>query len=265
MRTDRHPSSTAAGLATTIAWRGRAAVAGALLLACLPASGARAQTSDFVACTTGALANCAEIRLTSTPGGGTGGSTLFEIALRNVGSTTRPTLPTSVYNLVLGTGLAAVAPAASVSASVVPLAVGGATLTDPSAWDLFESGDAVFLSALTNAGVGGCVAGAAVGGFGQAGNTCGAGQFLAFRFSTPRLFDPRAFTVLDLEVVGLASDLPADSCGAQPACAITTTGGSTVPEPTMLPLLATGLVLLIGAGGRWRGRAARTTTEAATP
>jgi hypothetical protein len=205
-----------------------------------------------VACTPGALANCTEIRLTATPGGGVGGTTLFEVALRNLGSTTLPTLPTSVYNLVFDTGLPAAAPGTEASALVVPVPVGGATLTDLSAWDLFENGSALFLSALSDQGVGGCVVGAAVGGFGQAGNTCGAGQLLTFSFSTPRLLDPGAFSVLDLEVVGLAPGLPADSCGAQPACVAPQNG--TVPEPTTLALLAGG-VLLGGAGAGRRGRA----------
>ena len=262
MRSDRLDSSTAAGSAPAIAWRGRAGMAGALLLALLSAASARAQTSQFLACTSGALANCADVRLTLTPGGGTGGATLFEIALRNAGSATQPALPTSVYNLVFGTGLPAAAPGSEVSELIVPIPVGGATLTDASGWDLFESGDVLFLSALSNNGVGGCASGAPVGGFGQAGNTCGGGQYLTFSFSTPRLFDPRAFSVLDLEVVGLAPGLPADSCGQQPACVSAPPVG-TVPEPALLPLLASGVALLAGAGARRRGRAAGRRTPAA--
>jgi hypothetical protein len=253
MRSDRYDSSTAAGPASPFAWRGRAGTAGALLLALLSTASARAQTSHFLACTPGALANCAEVLLTSTPGGGTGGATLFEIALRNAGSSTQPGLPTSVYNLVFGTGLPSAAPGSEVSELIVPVPVGGATLTDVSGWDLFESGNALFLSALSNNGVGGCVPGAPVGGFGQAGNSCGSGQYLTFSFSTPRLFDPRAFSVLDLEVVGLAPGLPADSCGERPACVIAPVVG-TVPEPAMLPLLASGAALLAGTGARRRRR-----------
>jgi hypothetical protein len=182
-----------------------------------------------------------------------GGSTLFQIALRNAGSTARPTLPTSVYNLVFGTGLPTAAPGTEVSAAIVPVAVGGATRTDDSPWDLFEQGDFLFLSALTNNGVGGCVAGAAIGGFGQAGISCGAGQYLTFSFSTPRAFDPRMFVLLDMEVVGLAPELPGDSCGEEPACVIRPVGPTTVPEPTTPVLLATGLLLLAGSRG-WRRR-----------
>jgi hypothetical protein len=255
MRSHRHHTPSTADLATVIAWRGPATVAGALLLVALTTARAHAQSNDFLACTPGVLANCTEVRLTATPGGGTGGATLFEIALRNAGALTQPALPTSVYNLVFGTGLPATAPGSEVSELIVPIPVGGATLADASGWDLFEGGNVLFLSALSNDGVGGCATGAPVGGFGQAGNTCGGGQYLTFSFSTPRLFDPRRFSVLDLEVVGLAQGLPADSCGQQPACVVAPVGG-TVPEPAILPLLASGVTLLAGAGARRRRRAA---------
>lgn len=256
MRSDRHDSLIARSLAPAIlrtSWR---AGVGALLLAVPWPAGLQAQASHFLACTTATLADCAELRLTSTVGGGTGGTTLFEIALRNAGSTTQPALPTSVYNLVLGTGLPAAASGSEVSAQVVPVPIGGATLADASPWDVFESGDALFLSALTNSGVGGCAAGPPVGGFGQAGTTCGSGQFLTFSFSTPRPLDPRRFTVLDLEVVGLAPGLPAGSCGGSRPCVITPLDGNAAPEPATLPLLASGLMLLAGVGAQRRRAAA---------
>ena len=230
--------------------RGRATVAGIIVLLASTAGSAAAQTSHFSVCTTGILANCADVLLTATPGGGAGGTTLFDIALRNLGSTSMPALPTSIYFLVFGTGLPP-APGAEVSALPVPVPIGGATLADPSPWDLFENGDAVFLSALSNNGVGGCVVGAPVGGLGQAGNTCGVGQYLTFTFSTPRLLDPRAFSVLDLEVVGLDATLPSDSCGAQSPCAVVPVGG-VVPEPATMPLLAGGLAVMATLGARRR-------------
>jgi hypothetical protein len=259
MRSHRHRTPSTAGLATVTAWRAPAAVAGALLLVVLTTARAHAQSNDFLACTPGVLANCTEVRLTATPGGGTGGTTLFEIALRNAGSTTQPTLATSVYNLVFGTGLPIAAPGSEVSELLVPVPVGGATLANTSGWDLFESGNVLFLSALSNHGVGGCATGAPVGGFGQAGTTCGTGQFLTFSFSTPRRFDPQAFAVLNLEVVGLAAGLPADSCGEQPACVITPLDGTVIPEPSLGLLLATGLALLGGMGAWQRRRGAGAT------
>ena len=115
MRPDRRRSSTAAALGT--------------LLVSLVAARAGAQTSDVTVCTPGALANCAELRLTATPGGGAGGTTLFEIAVGNLGSTADPTLPTSVYNLVFGTGLPA-APGAEVPANHATHAPSGPSSID---------------------------------------------------------------------------------------------------------------------------------------
>lgn len=197
-----------------------------------PYAAAHAQTTRVLsACTTGTLSNCAEFRLTATPGAGAGGQTLFEIAIRNTGSRTNPALATSIYNVVFGTGQNPFAPGSEVDAAAAPVARGGATVTSASPWDVFDSGDAVFLSALDNFGVGGCVVGTPVGGFGQAGNTCAGGAYLAFSYSTPRAYDLSAFSLLDVEVVGLTPGLPADSYTP-----------SAVPEPGAALLLAPGLL-----------------------
>jgi hypothetical protein len=158
---------------------------------------------------------------------------------------------------VLGTGAAAVSPGSERATLVTPAAVGGATVVDESAWDLFETGDLIFLSALSNNGVGGCLPGAPVGGFGQAGRTCGAGEYLTFQFASTRLFNPNRFTILNLEAVGLEDGLPGASCGAaDQRCEIerdTYTPGPTVPEPATWVLFGTGLAILIGeTGGRRR-------------
>src|SRR3712207_6114632 len=73
-----------------MAWR-----AGLAVLASVPAPAA-AQPRTLTACTPDGLAVCSELRLTTAP-------SVFEIALRTIGSTAQPTLPVSVYNLVLAT------------------------------------------------------------------------------------------------------------------------------------------------------------------
>ena len=211
-----------------------------LVAASLPhAARAQSSTTAFTACGSGPLGNCALIQLTSQLGIGPGGLNLFEIAIGNLGSTLLPTTPTSIYNLILSTGAPA-APGGEIDSPVAPIALGGAIITDPSPWDVFDSGDLIFLSALSNNGVGGCVAGAAVGGFGEAGQTCGADQLFAFGFYTSRIYDPASFSVLDMETVGLTSGLPAESCGAGVPCAISAAPVTATPEPGTLILAVSG-------------------------
>lgn len=212
-------------------------------------------TSAFLACSPGAMQSCAEIRLTALPAGGIGGSAWFEIALRNLGALSDAARPTSLSYLVLGTGIAPAAPGNEVAELATPVALGGAALDDASPWDVFDGGDVIFLSSLTNAGVGNCVGGAPVGGFGQAGRTCGTGQYLSFGFSTPRHFDPAAMSVLSAEWVALDESLEVDNCGGDGACVVTPVRDvSAVPEPATLLLTASGLVMLVA----WRrGRAGR--------
>jgi hypothetical protein len=139
-----------------------------------------------------------------------------------------------------------------VAAALVPTTEGSATLVDASAWDLFDGGDAIFLSALSNFGVGGCAAGAPVGGFGQAGQTCGAGAYLAFSYATPHAYDPASFTLLNLEAVGLTSTLPAGSADAF----------AVVPEPSTVLLVGQGLLgVLVFARRRARRRMPSTRQE----
>lgn len=230
---------------------GRLAVVGSgLLLVAAGRAPAAAQLPSprtFTACTPGALTGCAELRLTAGP-------SLFEIALRAVGVTGAPAVPISVYNLVLGTGAAAVG--TPVPTLLGPIAEGGATVSNASDWEVFDAGDALFLSALSNRGVGGCATGADVGGFGQAATTCGGGQFVTFRFAPSAAFDPDRFTLLDLEVVALEDPLRAATCGGEVACVITadTRGPVTmIPEPATVALVGAG-VLALGS----RSRLART-------
>ena len=214
---------------------------GGLLLP-LAAPAARAQTRTLTLCTPDALAVCAELRLSASPG-------LFEIALRTIGSTVDPLLPVSVYNLVFDTGGPRII--VPVSMFVPPVGVGGAVVSDASDWEVFDTGPTLFLSALSNRGVGGCVRGADVEGFGQAAKTCGAGQFATFRFATVGPREPDRFDVLDLEAVGLSDRLPGASCGGPgAACVITAdTRAVAAPEPRGVALLSAGLLSagIIGA------------------
>ena len=232
----------------------RATAIAVLALAAVPVIGFAQTSNAFTACTQGALSNCAVIQLTSQLGIGPGGTNFFEIALRNLGSQTSPTMATTIYNLVFATGQAAATPGTEIDASVAPTRVGGATVVDGAAWDLFDSGDAIFLSALSNNGVGGCVADGPVGGFSQAGSTCGADQFLAFGFFTTRAYDPTAFSLLDLEVVGLTDQLPADSCNDSTPCTITAPPVTATPEPSTIALMITGFSAIAGLGVRRRYR-----------
>src|SRR5690349_24515186 len=101
--------------------------AGPLLVLALVTPAAAQATRTLTACTPDALAACAELRLTASPG-------LFEVALRTLGAGGQPLLPVALYNVVLGTG----APSAATpgGGGVVPAAAGGATINDASPWDV---------------------------------------------------------------------------------------------------------------------------------
>jgi len=224
-----------------------AALAGALFL---PRAIA-AQTTSFEACSQGALADCATVQLTSQLGIGPGGLNLFQIAIQNMGSQTTPSLATSIYFLEFVTTQPPVEPGGEVDALATPTAVGGATVSDASDWSVFESGDAIFLSALGNTGVGGCASAPAVdGGIGQMGQTCGSDQFITFSFFTSRAFDTSALTLADVEFAGVAPGSPSDSCNDLTPCAISHV--TTTPEPSSIILMLTGLTGI--AGVRWRRR-----------
>ncbi|MEO7996339.1 MAG: PEP-CTERM sorting domain-containing protein [Gemmatimonadaceae bacterium] len=222
-------------------------LAGTMLM--LPRIGS-AQVSYFQACSQGTLANCANIRLTSTLGAGSGGSNLFQIALTNLGSLSNPTLSTSVYFMSLLTGQAAVVPGMETDAFPTPLALGGATISDASSWNVFEKGDAIFLQSLSNDGVGNCGPAASFGGFGQMANTCGASQSVSFSFSTARAFDPNQFSLAGLEFVATAPGNEADSCNDVTLCTITPQ--TITPEPSTIVLMIAGLSAIAVVGSRRR-------------
>lgn len=222
-------------------------IAGTMLM--LPRIGS-AQTSYFQACSQGTLANCANIRLTSTLGAGSGGSNLFEIALTNLGSQSNPSLSTSVYFMSLLTGQSPVAPGTETDVNPTPFAVGGATISDASSWNVFETGDAIFLSAPGNDGVGNCGPAASSGGFGQMANTCGVSQAISFSFSTARAFDPNKFSLAGLEFVATAPGNEADSCNDVSVCTITPQ--TITPEPSTIALMIAGLSAIAVVGSRRR-------------
>src|SRR5262245_11314559 len=101
--------------------RGRVATYAFAAMIAGPALASAQTSSTFTACTQGVLANCSDIRLTSQLGVGLGGTNLFEIALRNLGSQSAPSLATTLYALVFATGQAA-APGEEVFGPVAPVA-----------------------------------------------------------------------------------------------------------------------------------------------
>lgn len=229
----------------------RMASLAALAAAFVVPRAAVSQVSTVEACSQGALTNCSTIQLTSTLGIGPGGTNLFQIAIDNLGSQTSPSLATSIYFLSFLTGQAAVAPGSEVDALATPTATGGATISDASDWSVFESGDAIFLSALGNNGIGGCAASAPIGGIGQMGQTCGPDQSILFSFFTPRAFDLSTITLADMEIVGVAAGNPIESCSDATHCVITPV--TATPEPSTILLMLTGLAVVSGA--HWRRRA----------
>ena len=209
--------------------------------ALVSASTANGQVRQFQACSVGALLNCAGIRLTSQLGVGPGNTNRLEIGIQNLGSQALPGVATSVYFASFLTGLgAAVNP---VDVFPAPVTQGGATVSNATPWSLFESGDAIFLSPPGNDGIGGCVFGAPIGGFGLMGQTCGANAFITFSFFTPRAFDLNAIVLSGLEFVALDANNTADSCNDGTPCSIRQV--STVPEPSSLVLLAAGFASIV--------------------
>lgn len=227
--------------ATRLVRRSAFFAAGALTLLATPAA---AQVRTLTACTPDALGVCTELRF-----GAVGG--FFQLGVRAIGSVAQPSLPVAMYNLVLGTGADAVGLPADWF--LPPVGAGGAVVSDASDWELFDGGDVLFLSALTNRGVGGCATGADVDGFGQAVTTCGSGQFATFTFQPTRAFDVRRFTLLDIEVAGLGATAEGASCGG-PAGECVITADVTTPEPATATLLAGGLLALLASAGALRRR-----------
>ena len=224
------------------------AVLASIGLATLPAVAHAQDATAFKACTQGSLANCALIQLSS---GTDNGQSYFEIMIHNLGSSTG--FPTSIDFLSFAAGgqdLGAGVP----DVDVTPTVFGDATLTNSSPWDVFVGSDAIFLSALSNHGVGGCVAGADVDVFGQAGQTCADDSFLAFKFFTPRVYDPFAITLLDMEVTQLTDPLSAEFCSDSGSCSITPAVAVT-PEPSTVLFALTGFAAVGGLRLRRRRRA----------
>jgi len=239
-------------LARTRLWVATTAV---VLAGVTPSTARGQQSTAFQACTTGLVGNCSVVQLSAWNGAGPGGATLFSVFLHNLGSQSSA-IPTSIYNLVFATG-GVPAPGAEVDTLIAPNAIGGATILDGTSWSLYDAGDVVFLSSLTNAGVGGCVSGGPVLGWGQAAQTCGVGQFVQFSFYATHAYDPRLFTLLDYEVVALTPSLDADSCGLSGSpCAISPAPFATLPEPRTVLMVAAGLLLcgvrMVGRATTWR-------------
>ena len=199
-----------------------------------------AQQRALTACTPDALAICAELQL------GPANAGLFQIGVRTIGSATQPQLPVSLYNLIFGTGSSG--SLNPVSTLLAPLGVGGATISDASDWEIFDTGELLFLSALSNRGVGGCVNGADVDGFGQAVRTCGAGQLAMFSFMPTAMFDASLFSILNFEAVALTDPAQGASCGdPSSACAIiadTQNPPTVTPEPLSIALVGSGLLFI---------------------
>ena len=206
------------------------------------------QVRQFQACSAGALMNCAGIRLTSQIGVGPSSTNRIEIGIQNLGALALPGVATSVYFASFLTGRGSTLNPIDVLPA--PVAQGGATVSNATPWSLFESGDAIILSPLGNDGVGGCVSGAPVGGFGLMGRTCGVNQFITFSFFTPRLFDLNAIVLSGLEFVALNANNTADSCNDVTPCTIRQV--STVPEPSSLVLLVAGLATIAAMRVRHR-------------
>lgn len=204
--------------------------------ALLSAATADAQIRQFQACSQGPLLNCAGIRLTSQAGVGPSNPNRFEIGIQNLGAQNAPSLATSVYFASFLTGQNADASVVDVLPAPTPF--GGASVTNVQSWSLFEGGDAIFLSAPGNDGIGSCAFAPPSNGFGLMGQTCGLQQFVTFSFFTPRLFDVNAISLAGLEFVALDLNNTADSCNDLTPCSITEV--SVVPEPSSLVLLAAG-------------------------
>lgn len=232
----------------TCSWP-RALALAAVLAGTLAPSPAEATVGRrLTLCTPANLQACAAVELFASA---VAGGTSFTIGLSNLGSGTYPTLPTAIYSLVLGTGAAATAGSDLLP---VPTAFGGATVSDATPWSLFDGGDVLFLTSSGQTGVGDCNAGGPVDGWSQMGTTC-AGGSIRFAFQTASAFDPRQFSVLDLQWVGLGSSAVGDYCGLSDPCVVVSDIDLTpVPEPMTMTLTATGLAAVMLARRRRAGR-----------
>lgn len=207
---------------------------------------ATAQSREFQACSTGALSNCAGIRLLSQLGVGPSNTNRIDIGIQNLGSQAMPGIATSIYFASFATGQ--IEALDVVDELVAPVAQNGATVSDATPWSLFENGETIFLSPTGNNGIGGCVFGAPSGGFGLMGQTCGLNQFITFSFFTTRAFDLNAFALSGLEFVALDANNTADSCNDATPCRIS--GVSTVPEPSSIVLLIAGCSAILALRSR---------------
>ncbi len=210
---------------------------------------ARAQARQLQVCSQGPLLNCAGVRFTTVLGVGPLGTNLFQLSVQNLGSASSPTLATSIYFLSFLTGQPS---APEVNVSATPVAERGARLFDATDWGIYESGDAIFFSAPGNDGIGGCVGGSSINGFGLMSQTCGVNQFVTFNFFTPRAFDLRAISLAGMEFVALDNSNTADSCNPSMPCVVRDV--AVVPEPATLLLVAAGLIGAACMGLRRRSR-----------